>query len=157
MTRERLRAVALIVANPAGEILTLEEFDAKPELGKLKGMRSIPMETCEPGESYEDTVRRLHYEELAGLPSVLLPGRRIGVYRVVPGAWAQLYATVSATYQLPVMARGRGVGNHLWESLQKATEHWLRQGALEMIRDYAGGLENVLCRECSQPRLPAWV
>lgn len=149
----RLRAVALIVANPAGEILVLQEFAAKPRIGKHKGMWSIPMETVEPGQDDQATLRQLHEEELAGLPSIQMPPRYIGVYQVVPDVWATLYATTSSTYHLPVIpGDGSDVRNHEWMSIQAALGLWLRRGAVEMIRDYAGGLENVIRESCSEVR-----
>ncbi len=148
---QRLRAVALVVANPVGEILVEQEFVSKPHIGKYAGMWSIPMETRVVGESDLAALHQLHEQELAGLPSIQIPGRYIGAYRVVPGAWARLYATMSSTYHLPpVFGDQPEVGNHRWVSVQEALGLWLRQGAEEMIRDYAGGIENVLRRHCSE-------
>lgn len=146
--------MALVVANPVGEILVLQEFVNKPHLGKHAGMWSIPMETRESEDDYHSTLRKLHEQELAALPSVQFPVRHIGAYQVVPRAWVKLYATTSSTYHLPALAHDQSeVGNHRWVTLQEACGLWLRRGALEMIRDYAGGMENVLRRECSQPQL----
>lgn len=149
----RLRAVALIVANPAGEILVLQETVDKPHIGKHAGMWSIPMETCEVGQDFAAALRQLHEQELGGLPSIQIPGRRIGTYRVVPNVWAELHAAMSSTYHLPqVSGDNPEVKNHQWVSIQKALDLWLRRGALEMIRDYARGLENICRRFCSEVR-----
>ncbi len=154
----RLRAVALVVANPAGEILVLQETVNKPHIGKYQGMWSIPMETCETGGSYLSTLRQLHEEELGGLLSIQMPARRIGAYRVAPNIWAQLHATTSSTYHLPsVFGDESEVRNHQWVPIQEAIGLWLRRGALEMIRDYAGGREDVLRRRCSEVRTQEFV
>jgi len=67
MTTQRVRGVALIVQNPAGEILVLQEHESKPRFGKYCGMFSIPMETSEPNETDHCTIARLIKEELPGL------------------------------------------------------------------------------------------
>ncbi|MDO8514783.1 MAG: NUDIX hydrolase [bacterium] len=151
--RLRLRAVALIVANPVGEILVLQEFVTKAHIGKFAGMWSIPMETVDPGQDSMATLSQLHLEELAGLPSIQMPARYIGAYEVVPDVWARLYATTSSTYELPaIYGNEHEVRNHQWLPIHVALELWLRQGAEEMIRDYAGGLENVVRRNCNEVR-----
>lgn len=148
---ERVRAVALIVTNPGGEILVLQEFVSKPQLDKYAGMFSIPMETCRPGESDLSVLRRLHKEELPGLPLLPLLGDYVGAYRVTPGAWARLYAMATNTCHLPVISDDRlDVGNHRWVSVQEAFELWLRRGAFEMIEDHAAGRRNVLRRTCHE-------
>ena len=79
-----IRAVALIVVNPNGEVLLLQEFGSKPHIGKLAGMSSIPMETSAPREPDDMVLARLIAEELPGLaPKITIEGR-LGVYRIVP-------------------------------------------------------------------------
>ena|SRR3989344_119508 len=154
---ERLQAVALLVANPAGDILVLQEFVAKPHIGKETAMWSPPMETLEPGMSDHFGLQQLHTQELEGLPSIKVPGRYVGAYGVVPDAWARLYATVSTTYDLPVSVGQADVGNHQWIPPQKACGLWLRRGALEMIQDYMAGPATwpVFRYDCRQPRASA--
>ena len=152
---KRLRAVALIVANPAGEILMLRERRGKKEIDKPENSDSIPMETCEAlNEHHHSALVRLHTEELSGLTSVHVPGRYIGVYRVVPGVWVSLYATMSSSYVLPVEAGDQPeVDNYRWMSLQDVLAlETLRRGAYEMVRDFAGGLEGVVQTYCVRPR-----
>ena len=55
MAVRRVRGVALIVENPEGKILVLQECESKPHLGKYPGMFSIPMETSKPNEPVEIT------------------------------------------------------------------------------------------------------
>lgn len=146
----RLRAVALVVASPAGEILVLQETVTKAHIGKFAGDWSIPMETCELGQDFPATLEQLHQQELAALASIRMSvARFIGWYRVAPNAWAKLYATTSSTYHLPSATEDNPeVKNHRWVSIQDALRLQLRQGAPEMILDYARGLENVFRRHC---------
>jgi len=155
----RLRAVSLVVRNPAGEILVLEELTTKPHLGKYAGMLSIPMETCDPGQDYLTTLRQLHDEELAGLSSIRIPGQPVGVYRVAPKAWARLYTAESDTFQLPAASLDGHVDvrNHRWIRPELASTLWLRRGALEMIQDCVAGNRNVLRRHCSEVRAQEFV
>ena len=147
---QRLRAVALFTSNPAGELLVLDEFVAKPYLGKYAGMSSIPMETCHHNEKDLAALQRLHDEELTGLPCLADP-TYIGAYRVAPRAWAKLYATKIASAAAPIISgHTLEVGNHRWIPLQEALELWLRRGALEMIQDCAAGRRDVLRRKCRE-------
>ncbi len=145
---KRLRAVALVTANAAGDILILQEFVSKPDLGKYEGMFSIPMETCHHGEPDLLALKRLHDEELTGLPFMGEPNY-IGAYRVAPRIWARLYSTkIDSTPT--IIGHTLEVGNHQWMSVQKARGLWLRRGALDMIEDYVSNARNVVrltCRE----------
>jgi len=145
---QRLRAVALVSANLAGDILVLQEFVGKPALGKYEGMFSVPMETCHHGEHDLLALKRLHDEELTGLPFQGEP-IYIGAYRVAPLAWARLYA-MSVEQVAPIIGQTLEVGNHRWVPVTDALSLWLRRGALEMIEDYAAGRRNVIRKTCSE-------
>ena len=153
MKKLRLRAVALVIANPVGEILVLRELGHKPHIGKFRGSWSIPMETVDSGSDYLATLRQLVEQELGGLASVQMPPRYVGAYRVVPGAWARLFATTSSTYHLPSLW-DHDVDGHQWMTAQQALCLSLRQGAREMIHDYVGGLENVRRLRCEEVQNP---
>src|SRR3990167_9749320 len=63
----RVRGVALVVRNPRGEILLVEEGETKPEFGKYAGMFSPPMETLlYRKEPLLTAVGRLIAEEIPG-------------------------------------------------------------------------------------------
>lgn len=152
---KRTRGVALVVTNPVHEILVLQEYENKPHLGKLKGMFSIPMETSHPGEKDHCAINRLYIEELMGLVLPQLPGEYLGVYRIVPGVWVKLYTTKSDSFLLPSVSGDHPeVGNYQWKSPQQALQLWTRQGAREMIEDYAAKRRNVVRRACVPPRNP---
>lgn len=146
--RKRLRAVALVTANVAGEILILQEFVSKPDLGKYEGMFSIPMETCHQGEPDLLALKRLHDEELTGLPFMGEPDY-IGAYRVAPHVWAKLYSTkIDSTPT--IIGHTLEVGNHQWMPVEKAKALWLRRGALDMIEDYVSKVRPVIRRTCRE-------
>lgn len=150
---QRIRGVALILSNPKGSILILQEFVDKPHFGKLAGMFSIPMETSHPGEADIEALRRLHKEELAGLPSPHLPGVHVGAYRIVPRVWVKLYAATADCSRTSIFSGNRHeVGNHAWLPVSEALKLRLRQGAREMIMDHVAGKRGVLRRACSAPR-----
>lgn len=147
MTRG-IRGVALVVTEPVGTILMLEEFESKPHLGKYAGMTSIPMETCRPGEPHPQTLARLVEEELPGLGEHLtIHPERIGWYRIVPRVWVALYR---AEVREPVVPGGDGgeVGNYVWQFPADVLGTWLRQGAREMVEDFVTGCHGVVRRVC---------
>lgn len=148
----RIRGVALVVTNPRSEILMLQEFEDKPHIGKLRGMFSIPMETSREGETQIDTVKRLPHEELPGLQLQQLPGAYIGAYCVVPNVWVTLYTVATESFDLPAESECSEVGNYRWSTPHDALALWLRQGAPEMIEDFAAGRRNVICTACRPPK-----
>jgi len=152
MTAKNIRGVALVVQNLQGQILVLQEYETKPHFGKRCGMFSIPMETVEPGESDPCAMVRLVADELPGLElgNEQILGSRIGIYRVVPRVWVNLYSTRTENGQLP-NSGGHEVGNHQWMAPEIALHLWLRQGAWEMIRDFMSKKRNALCRRCRIP------
>ena len=145
---QRIRAVALVTENLAGDILILQEFVAKPALGKYQGMFSIPMETCHHGEHDFLALKRLHDEELTGLPFQGEPSY-IGAYRVARRVWVRLY-TMSVELVVPIIGQTFEVGNHQWIPVKEALGLWLRRGACEMITDYGEKRKNVLRRYCRE-------
>lgn len=156
MKIQRIRGVALIVQNPKGEILILQEYQTKPHLGKYCGMFSIPMETSEPGEPDYHTVVRLVREELPGCDFLCgsVPLTHIGVYRIVPHVWVNLYSITTTDNRLPDSEKKEDeeVGNYQWIFPTKALNLWLRQGACEMISDFVDNKSGVLCRYCCDPQ-----
>lgn len=56
--------VGVLLFAPSGRILVMKELVSKPSIGKEAGMISFPLETMRPGESREDTVVRLLFEEI---------------------------------------------------------------------------------------------
>ncbi len=147
-----MKGVALVLVSPAGEILTLEEFESKPHIGKYAGMRSIPMETSHPGEKDVLALKRLVTEELPDIERMIVgPATRIGRYQIVPKVWVALY---KAEVLQPILPRkiGKEVGNHKWVTAEEALTFWLRQGAKEMISDFQRGKTRVVRKTCEPPR-----
>ncbi len=156
MANRRVRGVALIVQNPKGEILVLQEYESKPHFGKYCGMFSIPMETSEPNEADCCTIARLIKEELQGfdIPIDGAPEALIGSYRIVPRVWVKLFFIRGKSARLPNLGglESKEVGNHRWLDPQKTLGLWLRQGAREMISDFISNKKGVLCRYCLAPK-----
>jgi len=151
MNVQRGRGVALIVQNSIREILILQECRSKPHIGKLAGMFSIPMETCWPGESVRSAVVRLVKEELPGVDIPVSDAiTYIGSYRVVPRVWARLFFIKAKTDALPE-GESEEVDNHQWVAIDKALDLWLRQGAYEMISDFAENIRGALRMHCRAP------
>ncbi len=147
----RLRAVALAVSNPDGDILMLEELTSKPYLGKLAGMRSIPMETKRPDEPDAAALARLLDEEAAGLDgTVAIDATVIGCYRIVPHVWVRLYGARCAVRTVPT-GGDADIGNHAWIRPADALGLWLRRGAREMITDSGNGCRGIVRRHCQPP------
>jgi len=156
---QQIRGVALVVKNPQGQILILQELQSKPRVGKYAGMFSIPMETCEPGESDHDAMIRLAKEELP--PELHLPPfegilqSHVGAYQIVREVWVNLYsATVeSAELPCPQDSERNEVGNHQWMGPMEALGLWLRQGAWEMIKDFLVNSKGVRREHCQAPAM----
>ncbi len=157
MTTQRIRGVALVVANLKGEILILQEYETKPYFGKYRGMFSIPMETAKPNESDQSAVSRLIEEELPGFdlkPYIKnIIQSHAGVYQIVPCVWANLYSIMTANNYVSDFsnARDKEVGNHQWICPKNALSLWLRQGAWEMIDDFMNNKKGVFCKHCRTP------
>ncbi len=146
--RALLRGVALMIVNPEGAILLLQELEAKPDLGKYVGIYSIPMETIEEGEDEQEALARLIAEELGGLPVEVEPEYR-GLYWIAPYARASLYVGRTKTNRLPIGPQKLGeVDGYQWVSPKKALEFWVRRGVREMLADYIGGRSGVTRRYC---------
>lgn len=142
----KVRGVALVITNPVGEILILQEFEHKPHLGKFFGMFSIPMETSLPGEDDDSALRRLLEEEVPGLAVTI--SLKIGTYLITPTVLVTLYTGEVNTTQLPAKAPEEEVGGHQWKIPKDAQGLWLRQGAAEMLEDYTEGKISVHQRAC---------
>lgn len=155
MKTKRIRGVALIVQNPKGEILILQEYETKPHFGKYCGMFSIPMETSMLDEPDRGAITRLAKEELPGL-DLPIDGTlrtRVGAYRIVPNVWVNLYSVMTTNARLPDSKnpKNKEVGNYQWIFPEEALNLWLRQGAREMISDFVNNKKGVLCRHCHTP------
>lgn len=140
--------VALIVVNPEGHVLVVQELETNIGHGKVAGMCGIPMETSHEGEFDQMALQRLVQEELSGM-HVDIEGVSFGNYQVMPGIWVRLYLGSTGDSSLPSKDTPTdGVTGHAWLSVQEATGLWLRRGAWEMLRDYEDGQRGVSRETC---------
>ncbi|MFH0952203.1 MAG: NUDIX hydrolase [Patescibacteria group bacterium] len=86
-----LCGIGLILVNSEGKILVLEELKDKPIVEKKAGMLSFPLETLEPPETPDETVRRLIKEEL-GDNIIVTNIRFVGAFHVIDFALTLGYA-----------------------------------------------------------------
>lgn len=132
-TPSLIKGVALIVQyKESAFILIVKEFENHPEVGKVNGMLSIPMETKLNGESDRKALQRLIREELNGIKiKILYP---MGIYKVMSIAKVKLYVGRAEYLTLP--KDNKEVGGFCWMLPSEAFYLHLRPGAREMIFDY---------------------
>jgi len=70
---------ALIVPTDiiGNSFVTIVEQDTKRNKNKLRGMRSLPMETVEKEENHRQAIKRLFTEEVVIIPSILDGGYKL--------------------------------------------------------------------------------
>lgn len=120
-------------------VLTLKEKQDKPYANKLAGMRSIPMETLESGESHEQGMHRLHIQE--GRPSLNGHGP-LGIYLgdilIAPGVPLHAYLQEAISPDLIPGSEQDEVGDYNWTpvnellSIKPGDLSW-RPGAVEAL------------------------
>lgn len=62
---ETLAGVGALIITPDGYFLSIEEGRTSRKTGKIKGMRSLPMETIEAAETHDQALKRLLKEEVS--------------------------------------------------------------------------------------------
>ncbi len=151
-----IQAVALIIRNSQGLIYTNKERDTKPQLGKFRGMRSIPMETIDKKieETKKQALERLQSEEVAQNLIIEENPRLIGVYGIGgAAAWCYEASVISQNGRNPNY-RTREVGEPAWIPIDELINGnvWVREGVLEMITDCytsATGVYRMSCKPVS--------
>ncbi len=137
-------------------VLMLTELKEKPELGKVSGMRSFPMETTEKGETPKDALHRLIAQEVPGLGRHLrYMDDPIGLYQVQPDIWLQVVGAICDRLYLPTLGTfDPEVRDHSWDALEEVHDlppEKLRQGAWEGIDDFFLHGRNRVCMRCRNP------
>lgn len=154
--RDSQAVAAIIVDRSTNLIYTIEEKRDNPEYGKMAGMRTIPMETIEPGEDPEQqTLPRLFKEEvdIFGDNIRILRTEYVGYYGVGAAA-ARLYLTYVERDGVTGNDNGRNnsdseqdVVDPIWMPREEINSQWVRMGVAEMLEDAFSGKRNVI-REC---------
>lgn len=175
MLERQIEGVAAFIAAPKYyRVLTIEELQTKRSTNKIAGMRSIPMETVEPGESYEDALRRLLEEEVMielGVnysTSRLLSTCELCVFQMIPNVWVHTFFLGTAgTHMTRVGSEAKEVANPKWEHVRDILDHDLgsrlyRGGNRESVWSFLREMRNELyprpdIYEKITDRVPAWV
>ncbi|MBU3957418.1 NUDIX hydrolase [Patescibacteria group bacterium] len=99
MIERPLTGVGALIISPESSyesFATITEGHTKRSTNKLRGMQSLPMETAEWGETYEQTLERLFEEEIRFLPLSLLLKTKLCTCELAPGVLVHLYL-----YEIP--------------------------------------------------------
>lgn len=93
---EKIAGVAALIVDPTGNILIGTERDSLQRTHKLRGMRSIPMESrakVDNGDNEHTLNRMLYKEEVGGLHLIetRLTDRLLCVIQHRPGTWVNYY------------------------------------------------------------------
>lgn len=93
---EEKRGVGIFLVTSDGYFLTVEETRTNRHTAKVEGMRSIPMETLEPGETDEDALyRALGNEEVKSEAfRELKPRAKLCAVQIAPGVWLHAYLII---------------------------------------------------------------
>lgn len=89
---ETLAGVGLLIITANGYFLSIEEARTNRRTAKIKGMRSLPMETIESGETHKKALKRLLKEEVSteNLSGHTDPTKLCRV-QLTPGVWLHAY------------------------------------------------------------------
>lgn len=148
-----IQGVAMVLIDPAGLVYTNEEKASRPEYGKLAGMRATPMETKKPGETDEETLRRLFEEEVE---ENLVTDRpvELGFYGVGVAAVRCFIIPVIERDGINPNYKRREVTDPRWIPPTQLTNGlWVRQGVREMIGDYLSGARRIRRESCQSVSL----
>lgn len=141
--KESVVGVGVFIVTPDNRLLTLEELTTKRVTGKIAGMRSLPMETVEAGETHEQAIERLFQEEVvvdwisASQTRILLCKAQL-----TPGVWLYSYLIcVPETLTVGIGTDGGKVANPSWINTEdilssQPSERRFRPGVRETIKSY---------------------
>lgn len=152
---EVLAGVGALIVTPDGYFLSIEEGRTSRKTGKIKGMRSLPMETMEVGETHEQALERLFKEEVSAkeLSDRIDPPKLCRV-QLTPKVWLHAYL-IPVNYRFQVEAgTHKDALNPRWvhidEVLNSDPENrQFRPGTREVVRSYLEFQQNTNFR----PRL----
>jgi len=145
-----IQAVAAIIVDPRDQIYTVVETNTRREYGKETGMRTIPMETLDPGEIPDQTLSRLFVEEVDEELTIV---RRepFGLYGLNIAAARLFLVHVERNGGLTNgnnhHSNGYEVRDPMWMKPEDLLQERVRMGVHEMIEDYLLGRRSA-GREC---------
>lgn len=141
---ELKRGVGVLLITPDGDFLTVEETSTNRHAAKVKGMRSLPMETLETGEMDADALyRALGDEEVKSevFNKELKPQAKLCAVQIAPGTWLHTYLiTVPSIFKVEPGNAPDVVNpgwNHINEVLKSnPKDRKFRPGNREVIKSY---------------------
>lgn len=134
----KIEGVAAFIVLPIHhKVVTIEELHTKRSTNKIAGMRSIPMETIEPGETHEEALIRLLKEEVRAEPLCNMHNlirTKLTAFQMIPDVWVHTYY-LEASYhtQISLGSEAKEVANLKWENIRDLVTHDIGS------RQYRGG------------------
>lgn len=144
--RRSIQAVSAIIVAPTNRVHTIVETSTRKDYGKVAGMRTIPMETMELGETHLETLARLFKEEAGREHQRFVSVQIVGIYGL-GGAAATCFVVRVEEEFTPVTNTG-DVKDPKWLYVCDAMNLWTRQGAFEMLSDFTAGRRGVSRNAC---------
>lgn len=145
-----LQAVAAIIISSDGlerRVYTIEETVDRTDYGKATGMRTIPMETANEGETKEETLRRLIDEEVGRGILEIRNIERIGIYGIGVAAATCFLVEVEVKNGQGSVDLG-DVKDPRWMKVEDLMTSWTRRGVKEMLEDFCAGRRGVSRNSC---------
>lgn len=139
---ETLAGVGALIITPDGYFLSIEEGRTSRRTGKIKGVRSLPMETIEAGETHQQALERLLKEELSAEElnnhTDLIKLCRV---QLTPGVWLHAYLIpVNLRFQAQAGTH-KDASNPKWVHINELLgsnpkDRLFRPGTREVIESY---------------------
>lgn len=139
---ETLAGVGALIITPDGYLLSIEEGRSSRRTGKIKGMRSLPMETTEDGETHKKALERLLKEEVSAEElSDCTDSTKLCRVQLAPGVWLHAYL-IPVNHRFQVKAgTHKDALNPKWVHISKVLnsdpkDRRFRPGTREVIESY---------------------
>lgn len=142
------QAVAVILFSPEELIYTIVETESRPDYGKIAGMRTIPMETIDPGETCQTTFLKLLKEEVGEDIVDVKSVEEMGIYGINSAAAATCFVVQVERKKFQYPQNLDGVIDPQWVTVSELLGVWTRQGVFEMIEDWRLGRRSVYRLSC---------
>lgn len=139
---EVLAGVGALIITPDGYFLSIEEGRTSRKTGKIKGMRSLPMETIEIGETHGQALERLLKEEVSAKKLTnYASSAKLCRVQLTPGVWLHAYL-IPANHRFRVEAgTHKDALNPKWVHIDEVINcdpknRQFRPGTREVVKSY---------------------